>query len=68
MLTPELVVQGTLTEKERSVVLQCCEEDKCFIQEGPLAGFIDYEAGFFQRYIISAPQGHHTPAPQGLIH
>jgi hypothetical protein len=50
-VTPELVEKGTLTEKERSVVLQCCEEDKCFIQEGPLAGFIDYEAGFFQRYI-----------------
>jgi hypothetical protein len=37
MLTPELVEKGTLTDKERSVVLQCCEEDKCFIQEGPLS-------------------------------
>ena len=55
--------KGTLTEKERSVVLQCCEEDKCFIQEGPLAGFIDYEAGFFQRYISTL-----RPSYKAIIH
>jgi hypothetical protein len=46
-----LVEKSKLTERERQVIIHCCEEQDCFVREGRYVGYINYETNFFEKFI-----------------
>ena len=46
-----LVEKSKLTDRERQVIIQCCETEHCFVTKGRYVGYIDYEHGFLEHFI-----------------
>jgi hypothetical protein len=46
-----LVDKGKLTERDRQVIIACCESEKRFVKKGRYVGYIDYENDFFGHFI-----------------